>query len=198
MKVIAATKNKGKIKEMREILSPLGIEIVSQREAGIDIDAEESGDTFMKNALIKARAVAMISDSPVLADDSGLCVDCLGGAPGVRSARYAGEGASDGDKINKLLREIGGNENRNAKFVTAAAFIFPDGKEVTAQGEVKGHITREPRGNNGFGYDPVFFSEELGKTFAESGDEEKNAVSHRNRALKNLYEKLKNMEEKKL
>lgn len=198
MKVIAATKNKGKIKEMQEILSPLGIEIVSQQEAGIDIDAEESGDTFMKNALIKARAVAMISDAPVLADDSGLCVECLGGAPGVRSARYAGEGASDEDKIKKLLCEIGDNKNRNAEFVTAVTLIFPDGKEVTAQGEVKGYITREPRGNNGFGYDSAFFSDELGKTFAESSDEEKNSVSHRSRALKNLYEKLKIMEEKQL
>lgn len=194
MKVIAATKNKGKIREMEEILSGLGIEIVSQQDMGIDVDVEETGDTFEKNALIKARAVAMISDSPVLADDSGICVDALGGAPGVYSARYAGDNATDMDKINKLLCEIGDNKNRNAKFVTAVAFIFPDGREITASGEVKGYITEKPAGTGGFGYDPIFFSEELEKTFAEATDEEKNSVSHRGRALKNLYEKLKNME----
>lgn len=194
MKVIAATKNKGKIKEMQEILSPLDIEIVSQQEMGIEVDAEETGDTFERNALIKARAVAMLCDYPILADDSGICVDALGGAPGVRSARYAGDNATDSDRINKMLTEIGDSENRKAKFVTAVAFIFPDGTEVTASGEVKGYITHEPHGENGFGYDPIFFSEELGKTFAESSDEEKNSVSHRGRALKNLYEKLKAME----
>ena len=194
MKVIAATKNKGKIKEMQEILSPLDIEIVSQQEMGIEVDAEETGDTFERNALIKARAVAMLCDYPILADDSGICVDALGGAPGVRSARYAGDNATDSDRINKMLTEIGDSENRKAKFVTAVAFIFPDGTEVTASGEVNGHITHEPHGENGFGYDPIFFSEELGKTFAESSDEEKNSVSHRGRALKNLYEKLKAME----
>ena len=194
MKVIAATKNKGKIREMEEILSELGIEIVSQQNMGIDVDVEETGDTFEKNALIKARAVAMISDSPVLADDSGICVDALGGAPGVYSARYAGDNATDEDKINKMLCEIGNSEDRSAKFVTAVAFIFPDGREVTATGEVKGHITEKPAGGGGFGYDPIFFSEELKKTFAEASDEEKNSVSHRGRALRNLYEKLKNME----
>lgn len=192
MKVIAATKNKGKIREIEEILSPLGIEIVPQTEMGIVLDVEETGDTFEKNALIKARAVRMVSDYPVLADDSGLCVDCLNGAPGVRSARYAGDNATDEDKIKKLLSEIGDNENRNARFVTSIAFITADGREITADGEVKGYITKEPSGNNGFGYDPVFFSNELGKTFADSSDEEKNSVSHRSRALHRLYEKLKN------
>ncbi|MCH5210984.1 MAG: XTP/dITP diphosphatase [Oscillospiraceae bacterium] len=196
MKVIAATKNKGKIREMHEILSPLDIEIVSQQEIGIDVDAEETGDTFEKNALIKARAVAMLCDYPILADDSGICVEALGGAPGVRSARYAGDNATDSDKINKLLSELDGAENRNAKFVTSVAFIFPNGREITAFGEVKGSITHEPKGENGFGYDPVFYSDELGKTFAESSDEEKNSVSHRGRALKSLYEKLKLMEVK--
>ncbi|MBQ6530474.1 MAG: XTP/dITP diphosphatase [Clostridia bacterium] len=194
MKVIAATKNKGKIREMTEILSPLGIEIVPQEEVGIEVDVEETGDTFEKNALIKARAVRMVSDYPVLADDSGLCVDALDGAPGVRSARYAGDNATDEDKINKLLSEIGEAENRNARFVTSVAFIFEDGREVTAEGSVDGSITKEPHGEGGFGYDPVFYSPELGKTFAESTDDEKNSVSHRGRALKNLFEKLKNME----
>ncbi|MBQ8301120.1 MAG: non-canonical purine NTP pyrophosphatase, partial [Clostridia bacterium] len=133
MKVIAATKNKGKIREMHEILSPLDIEIISQQEMGIELDVEETGDTFVKNALIKARAVAMVCDYPVLADDSGICVDALDGAPGVRSARYAGDNATDEEKINKMLGEIGDAKNRNAKFVTAVAFIFPDGREVTAE-----------------------------------------------------------------
>ena len=176
MKVIAATKNKGKIREMQEILAPLDIGIVSQQELGFDVDAEETGDTFVKNALIKARAVAMVCDYPILADDSGICVEALGGAPGVRSARYAGD-----------------NANRRAKFVTSVAFIMPDGTEITAEGEVKGTITKEPKGENGFGYDPIFLSDELGKTFAESSDEEKNSISHRGRALKNLYDKLKKM-----
>ncbi len=195
MKVIAATKNKGKIREMQEILSPLDIEIVSQQEIGIELDAEETGDTFEKNALIKARAVAMVCDYPILADDSGICVEALGGAPGVRSARYAGDDASDSDRVNKLLRELSSEKNRNAKFVAAVAFIWPDGTEITARGVVKGHITTEPRGENGFGYDPVFFADELGKTFAESTDEEKNSVSHRGRALEKLCKKLKNEEE---
>lgn len=196
MKVIAATKNSGKIHEMQEILAPLDMDVVSQQEIGINIDAEETGDTFERNALIKARAVAMICDYPILADDSGICVDALGGAPGVHSARYAGEGATDQDRINKLLSELKGCQDRTAKFVTSVAFIFPDGTEVTASGEVKGYITEEPIGDNGFGYDPVFFSTELGKTFAQSSDEEKNSVSHRSRALKNLYDKLTTMEVK--
>lgn len=193
MIVIAATKNKGKIKEMQEILSPLDIEIISQEEAGIELEVEETGDTFERNALLKARAVAMVCDYPILADDSGLCVDALGGAPGVHSARYAGENATNADKINKLLAELGDNENRAAKFVACVAFIMPDGTELTVTGEVKGHITYAPEGNNGFGYDPVFFSDELGKTFAMSSDEEKNRVSHRGRALRSLYKKLKEM-----
>ena len=194
MKVIAATKNKGKLREMSEILSPLGIEIVPQEEVGIEVDVEETGLTFEANALIKARAVRMVSDYPVLADDSGLCVECLGGAPGVRSARYAGDNATDIDKINRLLSEIGDNENRNAKFVTCVAYISEDGEEITAHGEVMGHITHSAHGEGGFGYDPVFYSAELKRTFAECSEEEKNSVSHRSRALKNLYNKLNNTE----
>ncbi len=191
MKIIAATKNPGKIREIQKILGQLGFEVMSQATAGIDVDIEETGDTFEKNALIKARAVAMMCDNPVLADDSGLCVEALGGRPGVYSARYAGEGASDADKIEKLLSELDGVKNRKAKFVTSAAFIFPDGREITVSGEVHGTILTEPRGENGFGYDPVFYSDELKKTFAEADDDEKNSVSHRSRALQALCEKLK-------
>lgn len=191
MKIIAATKNANKIKEISKVLSPLGFEVISQTDAGIDIDVEETGDTFEKNALIKARAVSLICDECVLADDSGLCVEALDGRPGVLSARYAGERASDAHKIIKLLGELDGRENRDAKFVTCMAFIFPDGTEIVTQGEVYGRITNEPMGDNGFGYDPVFFSTELNKTFAQASMEEKNSVSHRSRALNALYEKLK-------
>lgn len=191
MRIIAATKNKGKIKEIQEILGDLGFEVVSQQEAGYNLDVLETGDTFEKNALIKARAVAMVCDNPVLADDSGLCIASLDGRPGIYSARYAGEGASDADKVAKILSELKGVRDRSAKFVTAAAFIFPDGTEITAEGEVTGVITEAPEGDNGFGYDPIFYSDELGKTFAAASDEEKNSVSHRSRALKALCEKLK-------
>lgn len=196
MRIIAATKNQGKIKEIRKILGVLGFEVVTQQEAGYDLDILETGDTFEKNAFIKARAIAMICDDAVLADDSGLCIDALDGRPGIYSARYAGEGASDADKVTKILAEMNGEKRRDAKFVTAVAFIFPDGTEFSASGEVCGHITESPSGENGFGYDPIFYSEELGKTFAEADDDEKNSVSHRSRALTALCEKLKkHMEE---
>lgn len=188
MRIIVATKNENKIREISEMLSPLGFEVISQTNAGIDIDVEETGDTFLKNALIKARAVSLVCDDYVLADDSGLCVDALDGRPGVYSARYAGEGATDSEKIEKLLDELGDETNRSAKFVTSMAFITPDGKEITTNGVVLGRILREPSGNNGFGYDPVFYSDELEKSFAEATPDEKNSVSHRGRALKALYD----------
>ncbi|MCI5604647.1 MAG: XTP/dITP diphosphatase [Clostridia bacterium] len=191
MKIIAATKNKGKIKEISNILGKLGFEVESQQDAGYDVDVLETGDTFEKNALIKARAIAMLCDEPVLADDSGLCIDALDGKPGVYSARYAGEDATDADKVNKILEELKSKKDRTARFVTSVAFIFPNGKEITASGEVKGYITAEPLGENGFGYDPIFYSDELKKTFAQASDEEKNSVSHRGRALMALSKKLK-------
>ncbi len=191
MKITAATKNKGKIKEIQKILSPLGFEVISQQDAGYDLDILETGGTFEKNALIKARALAMVCDGAVLADDSGLCVDALDGRPGIYSARYAGEGASDAEKTAKILGELDGVKDRRAKFVTSVAFIFPDGRELTASGEVLGHITETPSGKNGFGYDPIFYCDELKKTFADASDEEKNGVSHRGRALLALCEKLK-------
>ncbi len=191
MKITAATKNKGKIKEIQKILGPLGFEVISQQEAGYDLDILETGDTFEKNALIKARALAMVCDGAVLADDSGLCIDALDGRPGIYSARYAGEGATDAEKVIKILGELDGVKERSAKFVTSVAFIFPDGREITASGEVLGHITETPSGENGFGYDPIFYCDELRKTFADASDEEKNSVSHRGRALLALCEKLK-------
>ena len=188
MKIIAATHNKGKIKEIQKILGALGAEVMTQDEIGITIEPEENGTTFAENALIKARAVAELCDYAVIADDSGLCVDVLGGAPGVYSARYAGEGASDADKIKKLLSELSGQDNRSAKFVSAIAFILPDGEEIVTHGEVFGRITETVHGEGGFGYDPVFFSEELGKTFGEATSDEKNAVSHRSRGLNALFD----------
>lgn len=193
MRIVVATKNANKIREISQVLSPLGFEVISQTDAGFDIDVEETGDTFEKNALLKARAVALICDDCVLADDSGLCVDALDGRPGVYSARYAGEGASDAHKIIKLLGELDGKDDRRAKFVTSMAFIFPDGREIVTSGEVQGEITLQPSGENGFGYDPVFYSDELKKTFAQADASEKNSVSHRSRALSELYNKLKNI-----
>lgn len=188
MKIIAATHNKGKIKEIQEILGAIGFEVFSQDEIGITVEPEENGTTFAENAMIKARAVAELCDFAVIADDSGLCVDALGGAPGVYSARYAGEGASDADKIKKLLSELSDEENRHAKFISSIACILPDGEEITTHGEVPGNITYEMHGEGGFGYDPVFFSDELGKTFGEATADEKNKVSHRSRALKALFD----------
>lgn len=193
MKVIAATKNKGKIKEIQTVFRTLGIEVISQGDIDINVDIEETGKTFEKNALIKAHAVSLMCDDPVLADDSGLCVEALEGRPGVYSARYAGEDATDADRMQKLLMELEGQKNRKAKFVTVVAFILPDGRQITASGEVQGRITLEPRGDGGFGYDPIFFCDELNKTFGEATGEEKNSVSHRSRALQNLYGKLETM-----
>ena len=188
MKIIAATHNMGKIKEIQEILGTIGFEVLSQNDIGITVEPEENGTTFAENAMIKARAVAGLCDFAVIADDSGLCVDALGGAPGVYSARYAGEDATDADKIKKLLSELSEEENRSAKFVSSIACILPDGEEIITHGEVLGSITYEVHGEGGFGYDPVFFSDELGKTFGEATADEKNKVSHRSRALKALFD----------
>ncbi len=194
MKVIAATNNKGKVKEIKAILGQINIEVISQSEAGIDIEVEENGTSFAENALIKARAINRITNLPVVADDSGLCVDSLGGAPGIYSARYAGEGATDVDRIEKLLSEMKGKENRDAHFTSAAAFVLNNDEEYVAEGNVYGKILDKPYGNGGFGYDPVFYSNELEKTFGEATEDEKNKISHRYRA----FMKLKEILEKRL
>ncbi len=191
MKIIAATKNKGKIKEIQAIFAPLGFTVVSQAEAGVDIDVEETGSTFLENSFLKARAVHKASGEAVIADDSGLSVDALGGAPGVYSARYAGENATDLQLMTKLLGELKGVENRSAAFTSAVVMILADGREFSAEGKVYGRICEEMHGERGFGYDPIFLSDELGKTFGEANEEEKNVVSHRARALATLYEKVK-------
>lgn len=190
MKFIAATNNKNKIREFKEILSPLGIEILSMSETGFESDPEETGTTFEENAIIKARALAEIANMPVLADDSGLEVDALDGAPGVYSARYA-EG-SDLDRINKLLDNLNNKSDRSAHFTSCVAVCFPNGKTITATGICHGRITEVPTGDGGFGYDPVFFVEQFGRTYAQLTPDEKNSVSHRGNALKLLKEKLEN------
>ncbi len=192
MKILAATNNAGKVREIKSILSGLNIEVISLKEAGINIDPEENGVTFEENALIKARAVAQVSGMPSISDDSGLCVDYLDGAPGIYSARYAGEDATDAQRIEKLLEELHGvpQAQRKAFFISAAAYVDPDGTEITAVGTVDGYITQQPDGDGGFGYDPVFFSAELRKTFGIASENEKNKISHRFRALTNLKAKL--------
>ncbi len=192
MKIIAATNNQGKVKEIKSILSGADIEVISLKEAGIEIDPEENGVNFEENALIKARAVVQASGMPAISDDSGLCVDVLDGGPGIYSARYAGENATDAQRIEKLLGELEGlpREQRKAFFVSVAAFVSPDGTEITATGTVDGYITEAPDGDGGFGYDPVFFATSLRKTFGAMSDKEKNSISHRFRAMTNLKAKL--------
>ena len=184
MRFILASNNKGKLREIKDIFSELDLDaqVVSQREAGYEIEAEETGDTFAENALIKAKAALDASGVPSIADDSGLCVDALGGAPGVFSARYSGEGSSDGDKILLLLKNMEGAEQR---------CVFPNGDTLKSEGVCQGVILREPRGENGFGYDPVFYLPELGKSMAELSEEEKNRVSHRGKAVRAFGEKLR-------
>lgn len=187
MKTIAiATGNKHKVEEIAAILNPLGYTVISADElGGLPDDIAENADTFRENALIKARACAKHWNKTVLADDSGLMVDALGGLPGVHSARYAGEGGNDGRNLDKLLRNMEGVENRTARFVTVIAIVTPDGKESTAEGTVEGRIIHEKRGTGGFGYDPSFVLVGETLTFAELPAEAKNSMSHRANALKN-------------
>ena len=183
MQVVMATNNENKLREAREILSPLGIEVLSQTEAGVHVDPEENGETFAENALIKARAVFELVKKPVIADDSGLCVDALDGRPGVYSARYAPK-----DQLcSKLLGELRDvpEEKRGAYFCCTIAYIDENGSGTVA-GKCEGMIGYEERGTNGFGYDPVFFYGD--KTLAEMTAEEKNAISHRGAAMRQLCE----------
>lgn len=192
MRYILASNNKGKLKEMKAILEGFGAEVISQGEAGLSIKAEETGTTFEENALIKAKAACKALNEPAIADDSGLSVEALDGAPGVYSARYGGEACrNDADRIRLLLKNLEGKENRNAKFISCIACVFPNGDEITARGECDGTIALEPRGEGGFGYDPVFEIPGTGKTMAELSDEEKNMISHRGKALRIFKEKLR-------
>ncbi len=192
MKLLIASNNQHKIDEIKQILGNKFEQILSLSEAGIVCDPEENGKTFLDNALIKVRAVAKLTDMPVLGDDTGLCVDALNGAPGVHSARFAGDHDNAKNRA-KLLYELQDETNRKAHFSTAVALLYPDGRLVTAEGRVDGEILHTEVGANGFGYDSLFYCNEIGKTFAEATAEEKNAVSHRGRALQNLANKLEMM-----
>lgn len=196
MKIVAATTNMGKVREFKEILSGAGCDVVSMHDVGIDVEVEETGSSFKENAEIKAKAVSMLCEYPVLADDSGLCVDALDGAPGLYSARFAGVDADDNDRNKKLLEMLNGAENRHAEYVSAVALIFLDGRKIVTEGRVEGEILESEQGNGGFGYDPLFFCTEINKCFGLATPEEKNAVSHRGRALKQLCEILKEQAEK--
>ena len=190
MKVILASKNQHKLTELSAILSQLGFEIALESEYGLDIDVEETGTTFEENSFLKADAVMKASGLPVLADDSGLMVDALDGAPGVYSARY-GHKASDKERTAYLLENMKDvpEERRGAKFVCVITCLFPDGRKIVARGECPGVIARAPHGENGFGYDPVFYLPELGMTYAELPSAQKNAISHRARALQDFCRK---------
>ena len=191
IKFVLASRNPGKLKEMNEILSHLGIQVCSEEEAGVDVEAEETGTTFEENSRLKAEAVMKASGLPAIADDSGLCVDCLGGAPGVYSARYGGPELDDAGRYRLLLENMRGQMPRTAQFVSAITCCFPNGDVLTARGECPGTIAYAPMGEGGFGYDPVFFVPTLKKTFAQLTAEEKNAISHRGKALEAFQVKLK-------
>lgn len=187
MKELAlATRNPGKLKEFRELLAPARCRIFSLSDLNIDVELEETGTTFAENARLKALACSNLTALPVLADDSGLVVEALGGRPGIHSARYAGPGASDADRIGKLLGELENAETRQAKFVCALALVQGGTVLLETEGECHGIIADEPRGDNGFGYDPVFLFPEFGRTYAELTEEEKNRCSHRARAVASL------------
>ena len=193
--ILFATGNNGKMKEIKRILEDLGMEICSMKEAGIFIDIEENGTTYEENALIKARAVAACTDKIVLADDSGLEIDYLDREPGVHSARYMGEDTSYTIKNANLISRLEGvpEEQRTARFVCAIAAVLPDGRELTTRATVEGRIGYEEKGQGGFGYDPIFYIPELGKTTAELTEDEKNEVSHRGEALRLMKEALRKL-----
>ena len=190
MKFVLATHNPGKLREMGEILKDFGIEVVSPRDLGITVDVEETGTTFAENAMLKAKAICKAAGLPAIADDSGLCVDALNGAPGVYSARYGGEGLDDRGRYMLLLSSLRGAPTRAAHFACAVACAFPNGDTLTAEGRCDGSIAYAPLGEGGFGYDPVFLLPGTGKTFGQLTQEEKSAVSHRGRALKDFAGKL--------
>jgi XTP/dITP diphosphohydrolase len=188
--ILVATRNQGKLREIRELLAPSGFGVVGLDELRIAGDAIEDGETFEANALIKAAFFEAQARVPVIADDSGLCVEALGGRPGVFSARFAGPGADDAANNAKLLREMAGVADRRATFVCVAACRRPDGAVLTARGECAGALLDAPRGVDGFGYDPLFFVPHLNATFAELPLPVKNEISHRGRALRALARKL--------
>ncbi len=191
MKFVLASNNPKKLVELRAILSGMDIDVITQGEAGVQIEVEETGSTFEENAMLKAEAVMRATGLPAIADDSGLSVEALGGAPGIYSARYGGESCkSDADRCDYLLAKIEGAENRRAEFVSSIACIFPDGRTITARGVCQGEILNSAQGSGGFGYDPLFFLPEFNMTMAEMTAELKNKISHRAKALHELRDKL--------
>lgn len=192
-RIIFATGNENKMKEIREILSELPVNIISMKEAGIQADPEENGKTFEENAIIKAKTVMELSGEIVLADDSGLEIDYLNKEPGIYSARYMGKDTSYHEKNGNLIQRLEGvpDEQRTARFVCAIAAAFPDGTVLTSRGTIEGRIGYEEKGENGFGYDPIFYVPEFQCTTAELTEQQKNAVSHRGKALRNMAEQLK-------
>ena len=194
MKVVLASKNRHKLEEISKITQQFDMELVLQSELGVDIDVEETGTTFEENSLLKAKAVMEATGLPALADDSGIAVDALNGEPGVYSARYGFDDSLD--DWGRLLLLLKNTENvpdgqRQAQFVCVITMVTPDGKVIQARGEIHGELLREPRGENGFGYDPIFYYPPAGMSTAEMSPEDKNEVSHRGNALKLFYKKLK-------
>jgi XTP/dITP diphosphohydrolase len=188
--IVIATRNNNKTKEIKEYFKDSDIDFKDLNDFGPIPEVVEDGDTFEDNAYKKASFTARVLGFPAMADDSGLCVDALDGAPGVFSARFAGEDATDKERTAKILEEIEGNENRDAYFECVISLAVPTGPALTYEGKCEGKITEEPRGENGFGYDPVFFYPGFNKTFAEASIEEKSHVSHRGKALKELKNEL--------
>jgi len=187
-KYALATANPGKISEMRMILSNLGINILTRKDLGINMEIEETGTTFFENAKLKADVICLASGLPSIADDSGLLVDALNGRPGVYASSFGGEDLTAEERCRYLLKQMENSEQRRAKFVCTIVCVFPDGKLLTAEGECRGQITTELSGSGGFGYDPVFLPDGKDKTMAELTAEEKNEISHRGKALRSFKE----------
>lgn len=194
-KIIFATSNEGKMREVRAILEDTGMEILSMKEAGISVNIVEDGNTFEENAIIKAKSISRETDAIVLADDSGLEIDYLNKEPGIYSARYMGEDTSYDVKNRNLIERLNGvpDEERTARFVCAIAAALPDGRVLTTQGTIEGRIGYEIQGENGFGYDPIFYVPEYGCTTAQLSNEQKNAISHRGKALRAMKAELENI-----
>jgi len=192
-RIVFATGNAGKVKEVQAILADMGLEVLTMKEAGISIDIEENGQTYEENALIKAREVAKYTDAIVMADDSGIEIEHLDNGPGIFSARFLGEDTSYRIKNNYIIEQLAGvpDEKRTARYVCAIAAVLPDGTELTTRGIFEGRIGYEEAGENGFGYDPIFFVPKFGKTTAQLSPEEKNQVSHRGLALEAMKIELK-------
>ena len=187
---VLATHNPGKVREMREILSELGLEVLAPEDVGVTVDVEETGATFAENAMLKAKAICDLTGLPAIGDDSGLCVNALNGGPGVYSARYGGADITDEQRNKLLLESVKGQGTRDAHFSCAIACAFPNGDEITAEGRCDGVISYIPMGAGGFGYDPVFNYTPMCKTFAQMTPEEKSEVSHRGKALRAFAETL--------